>query len=428
MERPWRRNFYILLAAELFAIMGFQAVQPFLPYYIQEFNVEDLAEALVWAGYMGTAGGITMAISSPIWGTMADRFGRKAMVVRSMLGGGITVIFMAYAVTVEQILVARALQGALAGTVTACITLVSTTTPKQHLGYALGLMQGTFMLGASLGPLLGGPFIEHFGYYNCFIVSGVLVLLAGAAVKLWVHEDFQPEDRSRINGGEHESFYQSAMRLFRMRAFLIMLTCMMLVQFAFGVIMPVVPLFLQQLAGEEDILTLAGVIFSLMGLFGAVSSVVFGRWSEYFGARQTLLGGLASTAVLLVLQGLSISVLMLGVLMVLAGLATGAIRPVTSSIITRIVAEEDRGKAFGIVTSATAFGWAVGPTVGAHIGATWGFRTVFFFTAAFFSIVAGWAWRAMADVELEEPARRAWLQTVRKRLVERLENKRRSSE
>ena len=403
--------------------MGFQAVQPFLPYYIQEFNVADLAEALVWAGYMGTAGGITMAISSPIWGAMADRFGRKAMVVRSMLGGGLTVLFMAYAVTVEQILVARALQGALAGTVTACITLVSTTTPKQHLGFALGLMQGTFMLGASLGPLFGGPFIEKFGYYNCFLVSGALVLLSGVVVQLWVHEDFRPQTAVHNKEGERESFFQGAMRLLRMRAFLIMLVSMTLVQFAFGIIMPVVPLFLQQLAGGGDILSLAGLIFSLLGLVGAISSVAFGRWSDYFGARQTLLGGLVATAIVLVFQGLSVSVAMLGTLMVLAGLATGAIRPVTSSIITRLVAEEDRGKAFGIVTSATAFGWALGPTVGAYMGSIWGFRFVFFITASMFSFVAVWAWRAMAHVDLQEPARRAWLEYVRQRLAERRKKK-----
>ena len=105
--------------------------------------------------------------------------------------------------------------------------------------------------------------------------------------------------------------------------------------------------------------------------------------------------------------------------MVLAGVATGAIRPVTSSIITRLVAEEDRGKAFGIVTSATAFGWALGPTVGAYMGSIWGFRFVFFITASMFSFVAVWAWRAMAHVDLQEPARRAWLENVRQRLAER---------
>jgi DHA1 family multidrug resistance protein-like MFS transporter len=423
MDAPWRRNFYILLAAELFAIIGFQAVQPFLPYYIQEFDVADLAEALVWAGYMGTAGGVAMAISSPIWGALADRFGRKSMVVRSMLGGGLTMLFMAYATSVEQLLVARALQGVLAGTVTACLTLISTTTPKQHLGFALGMMQGTFMLGASLGPLLGGPFIEHFGYFNCFLVSGAMVLVAGVAVQFWVREDFHPEERPRGADGGSESFAQGALRLLRMRAFLIMLVCMTLVQFAFGMIMLVVPLFLQQLAGGGDILTLAGLIFALMGLVGAISSAVMGRWSEYFGARQTLLGGLVATSFFLVAQGLSTSVAILGTLMVLTGLATGAIRPVTSSIIARIVAEEDRGKAFGIVTSATAFGWALGPTVGGYMGATLGFRPVFFATAVLFAAIATWAWRAMEGIELEEPKRRDWRVEVRRRLAQRRERK-----
>ena len=88
MKLSWRVNFYTLWAAEVMAIIGFQAAQPFLPYYIQELGVEDLSDALIWSGYMGTVAGLAMAISAPIWGAMADRCGRKPMVVRSMLGGG----------------------------------------------------------------------------------------------------------------------------------------------------------------------------------------------------------------------------------------------------------------------------------------------------------------------------------------------------
>ena len=93
----------------------------------------------------------------------------------------------------------------------------------------------------------------------------------------------------------------------------------------------------------------------------------------------------------------------------------------TSSILTRIVAEEDRGKAFGIATSATAFGWALGPMIGAYLGATWGFRSVFFITAAFFTLVSLWTWRAMASIDLAEEARRDWRAVVRQRLAYRRE-------
>jgi len=401
----WKRNFYTLWIAELIAIVGFQAIQPFLPYYIQEFDVADLSEALIWAGYMGTAAGLAMAFSSPIWGTLADRFGRKSMVVRAMLGGGVTVLLMAYVTSLGQLLIARTLQGALAGTVTACITLVSTTTPRQHLGYALGMMQGAFMLGASVGPLVGGPFIESFGYDNCFLVSGILVILAGAAVQFLVKEDFQRSEKS----AEQQSgngFFQDAGRLLRFKPFLIMLTSLTLIQFAFGVIMPVVPLFLQQLAQTDNIVSLAGLVFSLMGLVGAVSSAVMGKWSDRMGAKRTLLGGLLSTSVFLVAQGLSTTVAMLAALKILAGVSTGAIRPVANAIIARIVPEEDRGKAFGLMTSATAFGWAMGPTVGGYLGAELGFRSVFFITAGLFLLVSGWVWNAMKGIHLEEPEKK----------------------
>jgi DHA1 family multidrug resistance protein-like MFS transporter len=422
VEISWRRNFYTLWIAELVAIIGFQAIQPFLPYYIQEFDVADLAEALVWAGYMGTASGLAMAISSPVWGALADRFGRKAMVVRSMIGGGITVLFMAYAASLEQLLAARVLQGVLAGTVTACITLVSTTTPRPHLGFALGMMQGAFMLGASVGPLVGGPFIDHFGYFDCFLVSGVLVLLAGGAVQLWVREDFR---RAPAEKAQKLRFFEDSVRLLRLRGFAIMLVSMTLIQFAFGVVMPVVPLFLQQLAGTDDIVSLAGLIFSIMGLVGAVSSAVMGRWSGRLGAKQTLLGGLLATVVLLLAQGLSTSVAMLAILKVLGALASGAIRPVANALIADIVSEQDRGKAFGIMSSATAFGWALGPAIGGYIGSEWGFRSVFLVTAALFALVAAWVWNAMKGLQLEEPERKSlrelfrWRARVQARRQER---------
>jgi len=160
-----------------------------------------------------------------------------------------------------------------------------------------------------------------------------------------------------------------------------------------------------------------------MGLVGALSSALMGRWSEYFGIRHTLLYGMVAMAIFLAIQGMATTVAVLATLMVLSGLATGAMRPVTSSIITRIVAEADRGKAFGIATSTTAFGWALGPMVGAYTGSAWGFRAVFFITAVFFVLVAVWTWHSMANIDIEEPSRRAWRSALTKRLAQRRERK-----
>lgn len=393
----WRRNFYTLWVAELAAIIGFQAMQPFLPYYIQEFEVGDLGQALVWSGRMGTAAGLAMAISSPLWGSLADRYGRKPMVVRSMIGGGLSVLLMAYVTSVEQLLVTRVLQGALAGTVTACLTLVSTSTPRQHLGFALGLMQGAFMLGASVGPLLGGPLIEAFGYKTCFLWAGVAVILAGISVQFLVHEDFT-RARKVESSAKYRMPGRDMLRLLADRPFLVLVLTVTAMSFAFGFVMPVVPLFLQELAGHTDIISLAGAVFAAGGLVGAVSAAVMGRYSDRIGPRRVLVGGLFSAALFYLAQGYAQSVLAFGVLVVLTGIATGAVRPVANSLITGIVSEGDRGKAFGVMSSAAALGWAAGPMAGGYLGAHYGFRSVFVATAILFLAVGAWAWFAMKGV------------------------------
>ena len=400
-DTTWKRSFYILWVAEVIAIIGFQVVQPFLPYYIQELGVDDLSQAVLWSGRMGTAAGLAMAISSPIWGALADRFGRKPMVGRAMVGGGVAALAMAYVSSVEGLLATRLLQGALAGTVTACITLVSTTTPRPHLGFALGMMQGAFMFGAALGPIAGGPLISRFGYHTCFVVSGVLVLMAGLAVHIFVRESFTRAEGSKGGGRE---MWRDAVRLLRDPPFRLVLVAVTLMQFAFAVIMPVIPLFLQALAKTDHIEALAGPIFGASMLAGGISSVVTGKWGERVGAKRAMQSGLIGVAVFYTAQGLSTSVSMLAVLLVLGGAVSGAIRPVANTLIARIVPEADRGKAFGVVTSAAALGWAAGPLAGGSLAAEAGFRTVFFVTAALFVALAVWVWFSMRGIG--EPSRR----------------------
>lgn len=393
----WKRNFWILWTAEVIAIVGFQVIQPFLPYYVQELGVEGLDQAVLWAGRMGTAAGLAMAVSSPVWGALADRLGRKPMVVRSMLGGGITVVVMAYVTSVEQLLVARFLQGALAGTVTACITMVSTTTPRANLGFALGMMQGAFMFGAAVGPIIGGPLIAAYGYRACFVVSGILVLVAGVAVQLFVREEFQlvaGEEKSKGRG-----IVRDALELLRNVPFRLVLVAGTLIQFVFGFIMPVIPLFLQSLAGTDDIESLAGPIFGAWMLVGGISSVAIGRYSDRIGVRRTLQGGLVASALFYFAEGFAPNVAVLATLLILGGLASGAIRPVTNTLIARIVPEEDRGKAFGVVSSASALGWALGPMAGGYLAAELGFRAVFFITALLLLTVAGWVWLSLGSVD-----------------------------
>ena len=107
----WRRNLYVMWVAELVAITGFAFVFPFLPYYVQDLGITELHKVELWSGALFAAHSVTMMVFAPIWGSLADRHGRKLMVERAMFGGAVVLAAMGFVQNVEQLVVLRAIQG-----------------------------------------------------------------------------------------------------------------------------------------------------------------------------------------------------------------------------------------------------------------------------------------------------------------------------
>mgnify|MGYP001824101914 CR=1 FL=1 len=184
----WKRNLYVIWFAELVAISGFAVVFPFLPFYVQDLGVTDPDQVKLWSGVVFASQAVTMAVFAPIWGSLADRYGRTLMVERAMFGGAVVLTLMGFVQNVQQLVVLRAVQGALTGTVVAATTLVASSTPRERSGYALGLLQTAVWMGASLGPLLGGIVADTWGYRAAFWVTGALLFVSGLTVWRFVEE------------------------------------------------------------------------------------------------------------------------------------------------------------------------------------------------------------------------------------------------
>ena len=215
--QSWQRNLYVLWVAELLAISGFSVVMPFLPYYVQELGITSLEDAEMWSGILFAIHAVLMGIFAPIWGSLADMYGRKLMVERAMFGGAVILAAMGFVRNVPQLLILRALQGCVTGTVAAATTLVAGSTPRQRVGYALGLLQVAIYGGASVGPLLGGLVADAFGYRAAFWVTGVLLFGAGLLVLFLVQE---PSDLPARQGSGFEGMWQGLMLIVRSRALL----------------------------------------------------------------------------------------------------------------------------------------------------------------------------------------------------------------
>jgi len=171
---------------------------PFIPYYIQELGVTDAQQVVLWTGIATSAMSVSFAITAPLWGMLADRHGRKLMVMRATFAGAVLTALMAQVTNVQQLVLLRMLQGALTGTIAAATTLVAGVVPKQYSGAALGSLQTAIAIGGSLGPLLGGIVADSLGYRSSFYITALLLLTSGILVTLLVHEDFHPvEDVTR---------------------------------------------------------------------------------------------------------------------------------------------------------------------------------------------------------------------------------------
>ena len=171
--------------------MGFALSTPFAPYFIQELGVTDLNQVKLWATAAAAGAPFSMAIVSPLWGILADRYGRKPMVMRATFGASVSLTAMAFSPNAATYVALRIGQGMFSGVSAAAITLVACNTPNERLGFALGCFSSAIFSGNMFGMFIGGFLADAYGYKNTFIISGILLGVAGMLATAFVKENFQ---------------------------------------------------------------------------------------------------------------------------------------------------------------------------------------------------------------------------------------------
>src|SRR5690554_8059281 len=120
---------------------GMTMIIPFLPLYIQELGVTDEKQVALWAGIIFAGNFVTAFIFQPVWGRLADKYGRKMMIIRSGFGMAVVMILMGFSTSVWHLLLLRILNGTISGFVPAAAALIATNTPKERTGFAMGTLQ-----------------------------------------------------------------------------------------------------------------------------------------------------------------------------------------------------------------------------------------------------------------------------------------------
>jgi len=358
-----------MFTAQLLSAVGFSTIFPFLSLYVEDlgsaygFSIEFLA-AMVFSSQA-----ITMMVSAPIWGTVADMFGRKLMMGRAFFGGSIIVLLMAFVNNAEQLVLLRAVQGLITGTVAAANAMVASIVPKEHNGYAMGVLQTGTWTGIAIGPILGGFLADWIGFRAAFIITAVLLFAGGLLIVWGVEENFQrPAKRSTSIARNWWNIISrpgiASIYLVRFMAFL-----------SRSLFVPFAPLYIALLASSsENISTLTGIMIGIGSAAGTISALYLGGLGDRTGHKKILTICLAIAAISIVPQALVTHVWQLIVLQIFTGAAFGGIMPAISALLNEYTDQADVGAAFGFDNAITSGARAAGPLLGGVIVAFFGLR------------------------------------------------------
>ena len=375
----WRRNLYAITIAQFLAIIGFSLRGPFLPFFIGDLGVASAQDQALWSGVVNAAGAGVMAISAPIWGVVADRKGRRPMLLRAMFASVVTVSLMSIATSPWHLLALRLVEGSLSGTVTAATTLVATTSPKARLGYTLGVVQTAIFAGSSLGPLVGGFLAQLIGPRATFLAAGSCLAVAGLIVLFLVRENFTPVARA-AEAAVTGRFGRVRLSLTMLigGAMLTLVTVLFVVRTASMAVQPIIPLFVAELAPTiSDPAAIAGLVMGALGFTSAASAMIFGRLGDRRGHWPILLGCITAAGLLYIPMAFVQHPWQLALLQGLFGITAGGLIPSANALIASVTAPERRGAMYGLTAGAASLGGFVGPLLGAAIAAVSGFRAPF---------------------------------------------------
>ena len=183
----WRRNRWVFPFANVLCGFGFSLAWPFVPLMVRGLGVRENLET--WVGTMLLVFYLVSTAASPVWGGIADHYGRKPMVLRAMLGMGVTMLLVPLAPTPLWFAAALMLVAVFNGFTPAGVSLLVANTPPARIGSAVSLAQTGGQVGHALGPALGAALAALFDRQHAlYWISAGLMLSGGLLVLLFVRE------------------------------------------------------------------------------------------------------------------------------------------------------------------------------------------------------------------------------------------------
>lgn len=384
----WQRNLFITWLGCFLTGAAFSLIMPFLPLYVEALGVTGHQSLNMWSGLVFSITFLFSAIASPFWGSLADRRGRKLMLLRSALGMGIVMVLMGMAQNIWQFLALRAVLGLLGGFIPNANALIATQVPRHRSGWALGTLSTGGVSGALIGPLIGGLLADQYGLRPVFFITATVLFICFLLTLFCVREQFTPvQKKDMLHARQVFASLKSP------KLILSLFVTTMIIQIATGSIAPILTLYVRELAGNiSNLAFVSGLIASVPGVAALMSAPRLGKLGDKIGPERILVFMLVISVLLLIPMAFVQTPWQLGVLRFLLGAADGALLPAVQTLLIYNCTNQVAGRIFSYNQSFRDIGNVSGPLLGAAVSASYGFRAVFCMTALVVLFNAFYSW------------------------------------
>ncbi|ADL08868.1 MFS transporter [Thermosediminibacter oceani] len=368
------RNLFLISIGVFIAQIAFSSITPFLPSLLIELGLKS--NISFWSSLIFSVQSVVFGIMAPVWGAISDRYGKKPMMARAGLGMGVVYFLLAASKNHIQLLLLRALNGALSGYIPASISLVASTSRPDRLNQNLGMVNTASAVGAITGPMIGGLTAKVFGMRGSLAFSGFLLIIAGSLP--YVTRIKEPPRSQKAEGSIKDSIIET----FKNRQLTLVFMTGLFTQAALMAILPTLNLVMRNIA-PQNAEFYTGLVFSIIGVSTAIASPFIGRMTD-IPLTSLYRWSLIGSSILTALQGLAASVTSLLILRFIFGFFNAAMTISGNVLIAKAGGSGSQGSSFGVYNGIMSIGLVFGSILGGIMGDRFGLAFSFFASTALF--------------------------------------------
>lgn len=359
----WRRMLTLFALASFIEVIAYGQLAAFTPLHLPKLGV-SASDVPVAVGLITAGANVLGLLFLPFWGVLADRFGRKPLIIRSFVATGSGLAIAAFARTVAMFGFARGLTALNLGNSGLMMTTLQESAPASRLGFAFGVVNGAGPLGAFVGPLLGGPIVDRYGFN---VVLGVdAILLAGVVTALVIgyRDAFVP---SLARPPILRAAFEGLALIWRSPRLQTLFPALLIVFSGWMLTFIYLPIVVQRIHGDDGLGTAVGIALGASGLVTLLASPGLGAVADRLGHARTLYVAALADGLLWLVPWLTRDYWpFVAAFAIVSGIGSGVFS-LSFNVLAASTTDASRARVMTFAYLPLNLGFIVGPAVGAVI-------------------------------------------------------------